>query len=404
VPHPPITAIPSADPPISDIPVGWEIIMVLVFAAFLALITFWLHRRIVRATAMPRPWSIVADAVLVIMWAFAVVGIATGRELNPSAFRAPAWLGLAWLAVVLYLVLGVIVVGLMSLIWRLVLRVRPSDTGRRRRLLAVRVTTGVVVIAALVTTSYGVWEAASPRVTQTTATLPRLPEQFDGIRVALISDLHVGPARGSDFTQQVVDEVMAEKPDLIAITGDLADGTVAEVGADIEPLSQLRAPLGVFGVSGNHEFYADDGGRWLDHWEQLGVTTLRNQRVEVTHDGATIDVVGIQDYTAPQPYEPDLPRALAGSDPDRFRLLLAHEPRQALQASDLGVDLQLSGHTHGGQIWPIRYLVPLQQPSVEGLDKVGNTVLYTTRGAGAWGPPVRVGAPPEVTILELHRS
>ena len=114
--------------------------------------------------------------------------------------------------------------------------------------------------------------------------------------------------------------------------------------------------------------------------------------------------LGIHDHSAPEPYRPDLAGALAGSDPQRFRLLLAHEPRQALQASDLGVDLQLSGHTHGGQIWPIRYLVPLQQPSVEGLDRVGETTLYTTRGAGAWGPPVRVGAPPEVAILTLRRG
>ena len=131
------------------------------------------------------------------------------------------------------------------------------------------------------------------------------------------------------------------------------------------------------------------------------VHTLRNQRVEIHRNGDTIDLAGIQDYTAPAPYEPDLPAALAGRDPHRFVLLLAHQPRQAKQASDLGVDLQISGHTHGGQMWPIRYLVPLQQPSLQGLDQVGTTALYTTRGAGAWGPPVRVGAPPEITLIKI---
>lgn len=381
--------------------------MIVVLAVFLALITFWLHRRLVRATALPRSWSVLVDASLVVMWALAVIGVATGRLLDPSVFRPAAWLGLTWLAAVWYLVLGLIVVGVGALTWRLGNRRHPAtppEIGRRRRLQAIRGATGAVVVAAIVATGYGIVAAASPRTTHTGIGLAGLPRQFDGTRIALISDLHVGPARGGSFTRRVVEAVNAERPDLIAIVGDLTDGTVADVGEDLAPLADLTAPLGVFGVSGNHEFYADDGGRWLDQWERLGVTTLRNQRVAVTRDGASIDVVGIHDYSAPQPYEPDLSAALAGSDDDRFRLLLAHEPRQAWEASDRGVDLQLSGHTHGGQIWPIRYLVPLQQPSVQGLDRIGNTVLYTTRGVGAWGPPVRVGAPPELAILELRRG
>jgi predicted MPP superfamily phosphohydrolase len=201
-----------------------------------------------------------------------------------------------------------------------------------------------------------------------------------------------------------VDVINAQEPDLVAIVGDLVDGTVSKVAPDLEPLADLRAPMGIFGVSGNHEFYADDGGRWLDVWDRLGIATLRNQRVALRRGEATIDIAGIHDYSSPAPYEPDLSAALAGRDPSTFVMLLAHEPRQALEASDLGVDLQLSGHTHGGQMWPLRYLVPLQQPSVTGLDRIGNTVLYTTRGVGAWGPPVRVAAPPEITILELVRA
>lgn len=378
--------------------------MIVVFALLLALITYWIHRRTVRATSLPRPWSIVVDGLLVVLWVLAVIGIATGRVLDPTTFRPAAWLGLTWLATVLYLSLGLLVVAAVSLLWRIALRFAPSEAGRRGRLRAVRISTAAVAVAAIVATGYGVTEAGAPRLTQTRIVAPGLPAEFDGVRVALISDLHVGPARGARFTAHVVDLVSGENPDLVVIAGDLTDGTVAEIGGDLAPLARLHAPLGVFGVSGNHEFYSEDGGRWLDEWERLGVTTLRNQRVAVNRGGAGIDIVGIHDYSAPKPYEPDLVSALAGSDPNRFQLLLAHEPRQALQAADLGVDLQLSGHTHGGQIWPIRYLVPLQQPSVEGLDTIGATTLYTTRGAGAWGPPVRVGAPPEVSILELVRG
>ena len=261
-----------------------------------------------------------------------------------------------------------------------------------------------MVTAALGVSAYGLVAAARPQVVHADVPLAGLPAEFEGLRVALISDLHVGPSRGRAFTQRVVDLVNAESPDLVLIAGDLVDGTVGLVGPDLTPLSQLSAPLGVFGVSGNHEFYADDGGRWLDVWDDLGIRTLRNERVMLSRGTEQIRLAGIHDYSSPSPYEPDLPAALDGGDPDSFTLLLAHQPRQALEASDLGVDLQLSGHTHGGQLWPFGFLVGLQQPQVEGLGMIGDTAIYTTRGAGAWGPPMRVGAAPEVTIVTLTQQ
>lgn len=388
----------------------------LAFGIVLALVSFWLHRRLVRAPGLARPWSYLVDALLAVLWVLVIIGIGSGDVFDPDWARIPAFAGMVWLAVVFYLILGLTVVALGSLVYRLVRRVRRRSTRRaevvedtestadlsRRTIL--RIATTVVAAGAVATVGYGVWEAARPKVVRVRVPLSRLPHEFDGLRVALISDLHVGPSRGRGFTQRVVELVNQQKPDLIVIAGDLIDGTVAMVASDLEPLSELSAPLGVFGVSGNHEFYADDGGRWLDVWDRLGIRTLRNERESLARGGAEIDIVGIHDYSSPEPYETDLPAALAGRDPATFALLVAHEPRQALEASDLGVDLQLSGHTHGGQMWPIRYLVPLQQPSVTGLDQIGNTVLYTTRGAGAWGPPVRVGAPPEVTVLTLVNS
>ena len=378
----------------------------LVFALLLALVSYWLHRRLVRAPGVARPWSIIVDILLGLLWVLAIIGVGSGELLDPSWARTPGFAGWVWLGTVFYLVLGLAVIALASLLARMVRRLRGSrsesfDSARRR---AIRIATAGVVIAAVATTSYGVVEAARPEVVRVTVPLAALPDEFDGLRVALISDLHVGPSRGSEFTARVVETVNAERPDLVAIAGDLVDGTVEKVAGDLQPLERLSAPLGVYGVSGNHEFYADDGGRWLDVWDRLGIRTLRNEHAVVERGGASIDIIGIHDYSSPKPYEPDLSRALDGLDRERFGLLLAHEPRQAFEASDMGVDLQLSGHTHGGQMWPIRYLVPLQQPSVEGLDRVGETTLYTTRGAGAWGPPTRVGAAPEITILELVRS
>ncbi|MCQ4120123.1 metallophosphoesterase [Rhodococcus tibetensis] len=380
---------------------------IVVFAVVLALLTWWLHRRLVRATGLSRPWSVVVDALLVALWVLAVIGVGSGEVFDTGWARPPGFAGWVWLGAMLYLVLGLLLVAVGSLAARVVARLRRAesteqvDLSRRRTL---RVATSVVVVGAIAAAGYGVAEAARPKVVRVRVPLRRLPPEFTGVRVALLSDLHVGPARGVSFTREIVNVINAEQPDLVAIAGDLVDGTVSRVSPDLEPLADLRAPMGIFGVSGNHEFYADDGGRWLDVWDRLGIATLRNQRVALRRGGATIDIAGIHDYSSPPPYEPDLSAALAGRDQSTFVMLLAHEPRQALEASDLGVDLQLSGHTHGGQMWPLRYLVPLQQPSVTGLDRIGNTVLYTTRGVGAWGPPVRVGAPPEITILELIRE
>ncbi|WP_226995583.1 metallophosphoesterase [Gordonia phthalatica] len=188
------------------------------------------------------------------------------------------------------------------------------------------------------TTLYGVGEAASVRVNQESVTLKRLPAEFDGLRVAVVSDLHLGPARGEAFTRTIVDMVNAERPDLIAIVGDLSDETIEHVGSDLQPLADLRAPLGVFGVSGNHEQISDDVGAWMDEWRSLGITTINNSSVEIRRGAATIDVAGVHDLSNSAPYEPDLDAAVAGRPDDRFTLLLAHQPNHVREAAAHDVD------------------------------------------------------------------
>ncbi|MFD4293328.1 metallophosphoesterase [Rhodococcus sp. NPDC058505] len=392
---------------------------ILLFAVLLALLSWWLYRRMTRLLELSSVGRRVLGWGLGLLGAAALIGVGSGEVFDPAWARGPAVVGWVWLAAGLYLTLGL---GILTVLAALARRVRrgprratdrpappgpgnplppgPADPTRRRLL---RGAAAAVVLASVGAVGYGVAEAAAPRIVRVRVPLRRLPAEFAGTRIALVTDLHVGPARGAAFTRRVVAAVGAERPDLILLGGDLVDGTVAKVGADLAPLADLDAPLGVFGVSGNHEFYAGDGGRWLDLWERLGIHTLRNTRVELRRGDAVIDLAGVHDYRSPAPYEPDLPAALAGRDRDRAVILLAHQPKQVTEAAEWGVDLQLSGHTHGGQMWPLGYVVPLQQPSVTGLDRFGDTVLYTSRGAGAWGPPVRVGAPPEITILELTR-
>ncbi|MGW4634668.1 metallophosphoesterase [Nocardia sp. NPDC004415] len=370
-------------------------------AAILALLHLLLHRRLVRAPGLTGRWAQAATGTLVAGWVLAVAGTLVGAEISPHPWRPLGFLGLTWLAAVFYLLLGLAVLGIALLALRLLARFRgaPSDHARRRFL---RAATAVVVAGSVGLTAYGIVEAASPRVVHETVALPRLPEQFRGLRVAVVSDLHVGPARGAGFTRRIVDLVNREQPDLIAVVGDLADGTVSRVGDDLAPLADLRAPLGVYAVSGNHEQISDDVGDWMRHWTSLGLTVVNNARVEVERQGAVIDLAGVYDYSNKAPYRPDLDAALAGRAPDRFVLLLAHQPNHIATAAAAGVDLQVSGHTHGGQLWPLRTLVEwVHDTEVTGLDTVGDTTLFTTYGAGAWGPPVRVGAPPEVPILTL---
>ena len=241
----------------------------------------------------------------------------------------------------------------------------------------------------------------------------RLPHGMSGYTIVQLSDVHVGPTIGLDFIEQLVATTNALSPDLVVITGDLVDGSVQELGALVAPLAKLRARDGVYFVTGNHEYYSG-ADSWIKQLKALGVRVLRNERVAIraaSHDGSQngegFDLAGVDDWTAHtfgNGHGMDLDRALSGRDQERVLVLLAHQPKAIFQAARAGVDLQLSGHTHGGQLFPFNFLVRLQQPYVDGLHAHGDTLIYVSRGTGYWGPPMRVGAPAEVTHLELVRA
>jgi predicted MPP superfamily phosphohydrolase len=192
-----------------------------------------------------------------------------------------------------------------------------------------------------------------------------------------------------------------QEADLVAIVGDLVDGTVAEMGEAAAPLRDLVSRHGSFFVTGNHEYFSGHE-QWMSEIEKLGVNPLRNEGLTVA---GGLELAGVNDVTGKSYGDaPDFERALAGRDKNNPLVLLAHQPVQVADASSHGVDLQLSGHTHGGQMVPFNFVVPVQQPSVAGLSKVDDTWLYVSRGAGFWGPPVRVGAPPDITMIELRSA
>jgi predicted MPP superfamily phosphohydrolase len=234
--------------------------------------------------------------------------------------------------------------------------------------------------------------------------LERLPRGQHGFTLVQLTDVHVGPTIGREFIDDIVRRTNALEPDLIAITGDLVDGSVEQLRDAVAPLAGLRARHGVFFVTGNHEYFSG-AEPWFNELARLGIRVLRNECVSIGAADASFDLGGIDDHSAGRygGLEPAaaVSRALAGRDRSRELVLLAHQPRSLLMAEPFGVGLQLSGHTHGGQIWPFKYLVRLQQPFVEGLHRRGDAQIYVSRGTGYWGPPMRLAAPAEVTRIEL---
>ena len=234
--------------------------------------------------------------------------------------------------------------------------------------------------------------------------IAHLPKALEGFRIVQLSDIHVGPTIKQPYLQAIVDAVNALDADAVAITGDLVDGSVSQLAAHTAPLARLRARHGAYFVTGNHEYYAN-AHEWIPELRRLGLKVLLNEHVSIERDGAALVLAGVTDYTAHH-FDPkhrsDPNAALAGApDNAAVRVLLAHQPRSAEAAEQAGFDLQLSGHTHGGQFVPWNLFVPLQQPYVAGLNRLRKMWIYTSRGTGYWGPPKRLGAPAEITCLRL---
>ncbi len=284
------------------------------------------------------------------------------------------------------------------------------------QLQSLRTTTAVALPGlALLVTVLGFWNARrTAAVVQVDVPIANLPEALHGFTVAQISDIHVGPTIKTQYLQRIVDRVNGLNANMVAITGDLVDGSVAELGHHVAPLAQLRSTHGSFFVTGNHEYYSG-AHSWIDALRAMGIQVLMNEHVQLQHSIDTQDpepalmvVAGVADYSAhhfDEAHRSDPHKAIANAPEHAvFKLLLAHQPRSAAAAAKAGFDLQLSGHTHGGQFWPWNMFVPLQQPFTAGLHKLEALWVYTSRGTGYWGPPKRFGAPSEITHLRLVRA
>ncbi|MCD9873489.1 metallophosphoesterase [Streptomyces guryensis] len=359
-------------------------------------------------------------------WVLAVGAVVGERAGAPFWLQQVlAWPGFLWLALSIYLLLAVVAGEVVRPLLRRLLERRArattavpqpqpvpagsvppktpaADAGPAplaepsRRLFVSRVVAGAATAAAVGTVGYGTYGVLrGPSVKRVTVPLAKLPRAAHGYRIAVVSDIHLGPILGRGFAQKVVDTINSTQPDIVAVVGDLVDGSVKNLGPAAAPLSQFKAPS--YFVTGNHEYFSG-AAQWVEEVRRLGLHPLENARTELPW----FDLAGVNDIAGESEGQgPDFTKALGDRDTARACVLLAHQPVQIHDAVRHGVDLQLSGHTHGGQLWPGNFIAAAANPTVAGLERYGDTQLYVSRGAGAWGPPTRVGAPSDITVIEL---
>ena len=327
------------------------------------------------AVPLASPWWQVATVAIGLFGTSFPFTMRLGRRLSREAARPWLLLGYMWFGFATYLLLGAAASHV---------AVAFGADGRQAAELCGALSIVVVLAGALNV-------ARGPVVKHVRVPLANLP--VASYTIAHLTDVHIGNVLGREFAEQVVQKVNAIRPDLVVITGDLVDGRLSELRPHIEPLRSLRAKDGVYAVTGNHEYYWNVDP-WMQHIRSLGVHVLRNEHVVI---GGVFSLAGVDDASAAE----DVPRAVAGRDPALPLLLLAHHPRTIERAMKEGVDLQLSGHTHGGQLLPLGWLARLFDPKVSGLGRFGRTWLYVSQGTGFWGPPVRVGTTCEIASITL---
>ncbi|HTP50758.1 MAG TPA: metallophosphoesterase [Anaeromyxobacteraceae bacterium] len=390
-------------------------VFLLVMLAVLGGMHFYLWARLVRDPDLAEPWRRLLTAGLVVAAVTVPASILLMRSRPSRLAQAFSFVGMTWLGTSFLLFSALLATDLVRLFVAGSAAVRdwmrhapevPVDP-ERRQLLA-RAVAGGATLAVGGASAFAMRSAlADPEIHEVPVRLERLPRRLSGLSIAQITDLHIGPTIGEPAVRRVVQAANALKPDLVAITGDLVDGSVTGLGRAVAELGALRARYGVLFVTGNHEYYSGVEP-WLAFLRQLGFRVLRNERVSIGEGDASLDVAGIDDWRsrglAPG-HGPDLGKALAGRDPDRSLLLLAHQPRGVEEAVRSGVELQLSGHTHGGQIFPFTLLTGLVYPYLRGLYRLEEGgregQVFVSRGTGYWGPPMRLGNPPEIARIVL---
>lgn len=379
--------------------------MILIFGALLAVYVFC---RAILPLRLKWGWKVLLAVLLAVAaFKFHLLHLFGGPMFFSPVLPEGVLLAAAWLFSVLFLFFFLLLAGdAARLLYLLVLFCLRRKRTEQFRIIGNRVNLVLLVMAAVLATVGMVGGTAVPRVREEAIAVNHLPEGADGLTVAVLADLHVDGITRADRIRKIVERTNALNPDIVIIAGDFVDGTVPVHGDDLRPLADLKARYGVFGVPGNHEYYSGYE-EWMEFLPTLGIRMLSNGHV-LTGEGGAVVLAGVTDPVAAimGREEPDIRRALAGAPEKGVRILASHQPRLAPEAAEHGVDLQVSGHTHGGMIAGIDRLVArFNEGFVSGLYRVGDMKLYVSNGAGIWnGFPIRIGVPSEIVLIRLRRE
>lgn len=372
-----------------------------VWGAFHAYVVIRLQRSL--PSKPGRRWLRIGFAAL---WATTPAAFVLGRVF-PNQIDPFLWVAFLYMGFFVILLLFLAVQDAFWALARLAERPLGKSFVLDRREFLGKLTNSIALGASGVLSGVGVYQAKRlAKVVEQPVAIAGLPDSLVGYRIAQISDLHVGPNLRVDWLRQIVEKVNGLDADVVAITGDLIDGTVDALRDDVAPLKSLRARDGVFFVTGNHEYYWD-GPAWCEHLKSLGLSVLLNEHSVIDREDARVVIAGCTDFSAARFHDShtsDPEAALADAPLADVRILLAHQPKSIDAAVRAGADLQLSGHTHGGQFFPMSLLVGFAHPFSRGLGKRDNTWIYVNPGTGYWGPPLRQGVPAEITLLRLESA
>ena len=382
--------------------IGFAVLSVLLAIAVSA--HLYVRQRMVLDAQLAAPWSGLATAVIAVGFAAMLLQPLGERFLS---HRAARWISLpasTWMGLLFWLLLLLGASELLLAVGEGVAFAAPDTVAEGAAVGVAR----ACVVGSLVLVMAGVAYREArrgPRDVRVEIELARWPRELDGYRIVQISDIHIGPTLDRRFAQEITERVNALAPDLVAVTGDLVDGSRAALEEEVAPFGGLRGRDGVFFVLGNHDFYSG-ADVWADYVRSLGIRVLRNEHLVIEPEAeAGFVLAGVDDHRSAMLQGEggeDLDRALAGVSEGRAVVLLAHDPSTFKRAHACGVDLQLSGHTHGGQIWPFHWFVRLAVPFVAGRYRRGDAELYVSRGTGFWGPPMRLGSPAEISEIVLR--
>lgn len=390
----------------------------LIFFIVSALLAAYMTLRLFRQAALGRIWKMAIALAIVVILFLPVLGILLRRSgFYDSGIHLLVWSGYLGVGFLSFVFTYVVIRDLMCLpvsafnmlktgifkSGRKKAASNPIENPSRRGFLINSMNYGILATAAL-STGYGIAEAKqTPDIKALPVRIPLLPPEFEGFRIVQITDLHVSPTFGRSCVEEIVATVNSLDADIVALTGDLVDGTVEQLAYSVAPLKQIRSALGNYFVTGNHEYYSGVI-EWIPEIERLGFSVLLNEHRIVTRGRASLLLAGVTDHRGGSffaSHRSDPQKALQAAPQEIIKILLAHQPKSIFDASRAGYDLQISGHTHGGQFFPWNLVIGLLQPYVSGLHTHANTQIYVSRGTGYWGPPVRVGSPSEITLIKL---